>query len=101
MVIKYTGKQIENDDRVLSGSLVEFDSNNTRLDANNIIAGGQSVRNAEKYPWLVSIRTKTGFHFCGGSLLNSRWVLTAAHCNVDKASDKLVFGTAQVGNAGK
>ncbi|CBY13694.1 unnamed protein product [Oikopleura dioica] len=87
-----TGQQIENDDRVLKGSLVELSSTNSSIDARSIIAGGQSVLTAEKYPWLVSIRTQGGFHFCGGSLLNSRWVLTAAHCEVG-TTDQLVLGT--------
>jgi hypothetical protein len=29
-----------------------------------------------KLPWLVSIRTESGDHFCGGSLIHERVVLT-------------------------
>ncbi|XP_071423041.1 coagulation factor IX-like isoform X2 [Pithys albifrons albifrons] len=31
-------------------------------------------------PWQVLIRDSQGMGFCGGSLLSSRWVVTAAHC---------------------
>ncbi|EDW57975.1 trypsin [Drosophila virilis] len=34
----------------------------------------------EAHPYQVSIQTTKGSHFCGGSLINSDTVVTAAHC---------------------
>ncbi|OWF48873.1 chymotrypsinogen A-like [Mizuhopecten yessoensis] len=42
------------------------------------IVGGQSALEGE-WPWQVSFHDVTG-HFCGGSLINDQWVVTAAHC---------------------
>lgn len=52
------------------------------------IIGGEDTYPHE-YPWQVSLR-KPGFyqaelrHFCGASLLNSRWLITAGHCVANK-----------------
>jgi len=47
------------------------------------IVGGTA--STSEYPWMVSIRLKNhaSSHFCGGTLIASQWVLSAAHCFVD------------------
>ncbi|KAM9785616.1 chymotrypsin-like elastase family member 2A [Neosynchiropus ocellatus] len=46
------------------------------------VVGGDDVRQ-NSWPWQVSLQYKSGsnfYHTCGGTLISSQWVLTAAHC---------------------
>lgn len=45
-------------------------------DDDKIVGGYSCARSAA--PYQVSLNS--GYHFCGGSLISSQWVLSAAHC---------------------
>uniref|UniRef100_A0A671S0M4 Peptidase S1 domain-containing protein n=1 Tax=Sinocyclocheilus anshuiensis TaxID=1608454 RepID=A0A671S0M4_9TELE len=59
---------------------------------NTHIVGGVDAFEGS-WPWQVSLHSSNfGGHFCSGSLINSEWVLTAAHCLPGvSASDLLVY----------
>ncbi|XP_056308041.1 tryptase-like isoform X2 [Danio aesculapii] len=52
-----------------------------------IVGGVNAIEGA--WPWMVGLHDSHG-HFCGGSLINNEWVLTAAHCIVSETTSSMI-----------
>ncbi|MEV6241497.1 serine protease [Lentzea sp. NPDC051838] len=47
-------------------------------DMGTMIVGGTNA--SQVYPFMVSLQSTSGSHFCGASLVKANWVVTAKHC---------------------
>ena len=50
----------------------------TPYSSTKIVGGTEAADHS--WNWIVSLQTDSGFHFCGGTILNENWVITASHC---------------------
>lgn len=58
----------------------------TPFERDGKIIGGEAARRGQ-FPYQVSLQYKSGSQFCGGSILTTMCILTAAHCEMKKPSD--------------
>lgn len=54
------------------------------------IVGGQTAEKGS-WPWQAMLAFRGGSQFCGGSLIDENWVLTAAHCVYGSSEDRIVI----------
>ncbi|GJQ80515.1 hypothetical protein Trydic_g12406 [Trypoxylus dichotomus] len=74
-----------------------------RIDVNGdwrVVGGSNAPGGA--FPTIVSVRSSAGAHFCGGTILNSVNILTAAHCIIGRstANTGILAGTNTLNSGG-
>ncbi|PRD33950.1 UNVERIFIED_CONTAM: Chymotrypsinogen A [Trichonephila clavipes] len=56
---------------------------------NTRVVGGTNA-DRKAWPWMVALLNNNNKFFCGGSLINNRYVLTAAHCTFGPDKSQIV-----------
>jgi trypsin len=72
--------------RLLLLCLLAFGLLSVSLPAQAIVRGKPA--SISDYPWMASVQ-RGGGQWCGGTVITSRWILTAAHCVVDTSKQGL------------
>ncbi|XP_062386151.1 serine protease 27-like [Sardina pilchardus] len=105
--VQFSSVGVDADDSVSCPGLPPLDTNSNmaptsadsqRDDMEAINVGGQDSLPGN-WPWQASLQI-SGNHFCAGSLINKKWVLTAAHCLVGFRRSRLrvIFGLQDLAN---
>ncbi|XP_055705680.1 chymotrypsin-2-like [Phlebotomus papatasi] len=65
------------------------------------IVGGQNAA-AGQFPHTVSLRSVANSHFCGAFIVNNRWVVSAAHCTINRTpgNTRIIVGALQLSSGG-
>jgi trypsin len=62
-----------------------------------IVGGSEAVLG--QFPYQVSLKstmTANRAHFCGGSIINNRWILSATHCTINRAQNTILIVVGSV-----
>lgn len=85
------------DGRIDISNIGKYIDNITRPEVG--VVGGTEVQSAADYPWMTCYLNGVR-HSCGGALIHSEWVLTAAHCGSSASGRQFSFGSTQYTAAG-
>lgn len=61
-----------------SACSVEADEPDLSVQSDEIVGGVNTT--IDQNPWQIALTDNSAFQFCGGSIINASWVLTAQHC---------------------
>ncbi|KAM4700140.1 chymotrypsin-like elastase family member 1 [Discoglossus pictus] len=78
---------------VLSGHCSDIQYLEDNDNSARVVGGSDAAKNA--WPWQISLQYLSGsswYHTCGGSLIRTNWVLTAAHCVDRVVSFRVALG---------